>query len=378
MSRKSVQDSNGHPFIQKNWAFMDTQVLSGTMGLVGAPARNVERAPANVTEAMEASLSSRGRRWFFRGVRMCLAGGLMYAAAILVQHQVTTVSSDQAYINGSITTLRAPIGGELDLQAWEPGAAARAGATLFRVANARFGNVEAMAQLTWINELVERLRVDCAEADLRFAKQMEMFKHHEALFQKGIVSQLAYLEEETKVELCRITMTHRKEQLRAAEARRAETERQVALQKEAVVTMPFDGVVWSVRGQNGNQVGAQESVIHVLDPKRVWVDAFLHEKHAGKLRVGSPVVVRAVDGTESWPGRVESIRAGAGRVDPEHCVALPAADLARRRIAVRVRLEAGNPFSASEFFGVGRSVKVTVANNESSNNSSNDYASARP
>ena len=357
---------------------MDTQVLGGTMGLVGAPTRTVERAPANVTEAMEASLGSRGRRWFFRGMRMSLAGGLMYAAVVLLQQQVMTVSSDQAYINGPVTTLRAPIGGELRLQEWEPGTAASAGETLFRVANARFGNVEAMAQLNWVQDLVDRLRVDCAEAELRFARQAELFKHHEGLFQKGLTSRMVYLEEETKVELCRITMTHRKDQLRAAEARRVEIERQVALQKEAVVTMPFDGVVWSVRGQNGNQVGAQETVIHVLDPKRVWVDAFLHEKHAGKLRVGSQVVVRAVDGAESWPGRVESIRAGAGRVDPEQCVALPAADLARRRMAVRVRLEAGNPFGASEFFGVGRSVKVTVPNHESSSSSNSEFASARP
>jgi len=356
---------------------MDTQVLRGTIGLVGqAPLKDARPTSVGITEALEASLSSRVRRWFFRGVRMSLAGGLMYAASILLLRQATTVSSDQAYINGSITTLRAPIGGELDLREWEPGTAASAGEKLFRVANPRFGNVEAMAQLTWIQELVERLRADAAEADLRFAKQSELFKHHEALFQKNVISRVVLLEEETKVELCRITMTHRKDQLRAAEARRADIERQVALQKEAVVAMPFDGVVWSVRGQNGTQVGAQESVINVLDPKRVWVDAFLHEKHAGKLRVGSPVVVRAVDGAQSWPGRVESIRAGAGRVDPEQYVAVPAADLARRRIAVRVRLEAANPFGASEFFGVGRSVKVTVPNHE--NSSSNEYASARP
>jgi multidrug resistance efflux pump len=247
---------------------------------------------------------------------------------------------------------------------------------LFRVDNPRFGNVEAMGQLNWVQELVDRLRVDSAEAELRFARQAELFKHHEALFQQKLITRMVYLEEETKVELCRISMNNRKDQLRAAELRRAYIEQQVALQKEAVVTMPFDGVVWSVRGQNGNQVGVQESVIHVLDPKRVWVDAFLHEKHAGKLQVGSEVLVRTVDSQESWTGRVESVRAGAGRVDPEQSVAVPAADLARRRVAVRVRLEGANPFAASQFFGVGRSVKVTVPNHE--NSSSSEFASARP
>jgi multidrug resistance efflux pump len=161
-------------------------------------------------------------------------------------------------------------------------------------------------------------------------------------------------------------MNNRKDQLRAAEARRREIEQQVALQKEAVMTMPFDGVVWSVRGQSGSQVGAQESVIHVLDPKRIWVDAFLHEKHADKFQVGTAVVVRGMDGRQNWPGRVESVRAGVGRVDPEQSIAVPSSDLARRRIAVRVKIETAGPFTASEFYGVGRSVKVTLPDRQES------------
>ena len=64
----------------------------------------------------------------------------------------------------------------------------------------------------------------------------------------------------------------------------------------------------------------------------------------------------AIDGPETWTGRVESVRAGVGRMDPEQFVAVPAGDLSRRRVSVRIRLESANPFTANEFYGVGRSV----------------------
>ena len=318
----------------------------------------------SITEALSGVLQSRGRRLLFRGVRLLLAGGLGLGAAYLAQRQLTEVRSDQAFLNAPITALRASIGGQLQMEPLEPGAAVRCGQLLFRVENPRFGNLEAMSQLNWIQELVDRLRAESIEAELRHTKQEQIFQHHAALFREKLVSRLEYLEEESKVALCQSTMTQKREQLRAAEARRCDVERHLALQQQAVATMPFDGVVWAVRAQQGGEVSAQETVLQILDPKRAWVDAFLHEKHADKFQAGTPVLIRTVDGRETWRGRVDSVRAGVGRLDPESCVAVPAGDLCRRRIAVRVKLDSPPPFGASQFFGVGRSVVVSLADHE--------------
>jgi multidrug resistance efflux pump len=260
--------------------------------------------------------------------------------------------------------LRAPLAGVLRLETFEPGAEVAGGSTLFRVENPRFGNVEAMSQLNWIQELVDRLRAEVDEAELRLAQQTELFKYQEALFRDKIISRAVYLEEESKVALCRIAVNSKKDQLRAAKTRSQGIEKQLALQKEAVTAMPFDGVVWSAHVQNGSEVGSQETVLHVVDPKRMRVDAFVHEKHTARFQVGTQVMVRAVDGPEAWTGRVESIRGGVGRLDPEQFIAAPPSDLLRRRVAVRIKLESANPFTASEFFGIGRSVKVTPLGHE--------------
>ena len=339
---------------------------------ISVPLSPPHSAPAlagSMTEALAGSLASRWRRWFFRCVRLTAAGALLSAGAYLGQHALNKVESDQAYLNATITALRAPIAGQVQLEQLEPGTPVTSGTTLFRVENPRFGNLEAMSQLNWMRDLVDRLHAELADAEVRFARQEQVFKHHETLFNEKLIARLEFLEEETKVAICRAAVTQKRDQAHSAERRVHEVEQHLALQKQAAVTMPFDGVVWAVREQNGGEVAVHESVAHVIDPKRLWVDAFVHEKHADKFQVGTPVVVHTVDGHETWPGHVESIRAGVGRIDPESFVAVPPGDLARRRVALRVRLDAAPPFTAAQFFGVGRSVVVSLPSTETARES---------
>lgn len=317
-----------------------------------------------VTEALAGVQQSRGRRLLFRGVRLLLAGGLGIGAARLVQRQWTEVDSDQAFLNAPITALKAPIGGQLQLEPLGPGVAVRQGQVLFRIENPRFGNLEVMSQMNWIRELEDRLRSEGADAELRCARQEEIFRHYAALHREKLLPRIEYLEEEAKLALCQSALAQKREQLRATEARRNEWEQHLALQKRAVERMPFDGVIWAIRAQHGGEVGAQETVLQVLDPRRAWVDAFLPERHADRFQAGTAVLIRTVDGRETWRGRVDSVRAGVGRMDPQDSVAVPAGDLSRRRVAVRVRLESPPPFDASQFFGVGRSVVVRLADHE--------------
>lgn len=318
----------------------------------------------SMTEALSGGLASRWRRRFFRTVRLAAASGLLSAGAYLGQRTLNTVESDQAYLNASIIALRAPIGGRLQMDAIEPGAPLAEGAAVFRVENLRFGNLEAMSQLNWVRDSVDRLHAELTDAELRLTRQEQIFKHHEKLFTEKLISQLEYLEQETKVALCQTAVGYKKDQLRAAQERVREIEHHLELQKEAPVSMPFAGVVWAVRQRDGGEVTAHESVVQVIDPKRVWVDAFVHEKYAEKFQTGTAVVVRTLDGRETWKGIVEFVRAGAGRIEPDSSVALPPCDLKRRRVAVRVNLNQPPPFAASEFLGVGRSVVVSLAQHD--------------
>ena len=305
-----------------------------------------------------------GRQLFFRCARIAMTGAVLSGVCMYAKHTFTSATSEQAYINAEMTVLRAPIAGQLTVIPAEPGTAIALGAVLFHVANPRFGNQEAMAQLNWLRELTERLQAEAEEATVRARQQEQVYRLHEKLHTEKLISRLAFLEEETKLALTQTAQTNKQVQVRHAEKRQRELERQVELQKDATVQMPFDGVAWTIPAKTGAQVAVHEPVLQVINPRRVWVDAFFHEKHAAKLQIGAPVTIRAVDGPETWPGRVESVRAGVGRIAYENFAAGLPGDFTRRRVSVRVAMESENPYAANQFFGVGRSVVVTINGHE--------------
>ncbi len=299
------------------------------------------------------------RQLFFRCTRIVITGAVLAGTAVYARHTFTSAISERAYINAEMTVLRSPIAGRLTVEPSQPGAAITHGAKVFHVKNSRFGNQEAMAQLNWLRELTERLQGEVEEAAVRTRQQEQVYRLHEKLYEEKLISRLAFLEEETKLALTRAAHTTKQAQTRQAESRQKELERQVELQKDASVEMPFDGVAWAIPAKTGSEVAVHEPVAQVIDPRRVWVDAFFHEKHAAKLRVGAPVIVRSLDGPEIWRGKIESVRAGVGQIAYENFSAGSPGDFSRRRLSVRVAMEGENPYEASQFFGVGRSVVVT-------------------
>src|SRR2546430_731369 len=258
--------------------------------------------PKVVTGALvvepKAERPSGRRRLIFRCARLVLTGAVLAGVGSYARHTFMSATSEQAYINAEMTVLRAPIEGQLRLEPVQLGSPIFRGATLFRIENPRFGNQEVMAQLNWVRELAERLQAEADEAVVRCQKQEEVYRLHEKLHEEKLISRLAFLEEETKLALARAALSNKQAQARQAEARAREVERQVELQKEAMVQMPFDGVAWTIPAKTGAQAAAYEPVLQVIDPRLIWLDSFFHEKHAPKLRVWGVGTARALESCE--------------------------------------------------------------------------------
>lgn len=300
------------------------------------------------------------RRIVFRAVRLAVVVGIISGTAAYVQTTLNTATSEHAFINAEILPLRAPISGQVVFERVFPGQAIAAGAPLFAVENARYGDQPVNAQLNWTRELAERLRTEQEEAGVRLAHQEEIFRAHQKLHADGIISDLALREEQSRRDMARTTMENRERLAIQAEARITEIRRQVELQRKELVTMPFNGTIWAAPTRSGSHIATHEKVIEVLDREQIWVEAFFHERAARKLSIGSEVDVSTAEGQIIGTGRVESIRGGVGRVPYEGVLAVSPVDYTRRRVAVRVRLNSENIFDANEFFGVGRSVVVTT------------------
>jgi multidrug resistance efflux pump len=342
--------SQGNPGI-------DPSPPSGTNWASAPPTPAHPSAATSPTTILGPGWRSRVRRVLFSCTRWILAGFLVYVATVYFWNSAWRVESEQAFINTEFVSLRTPLEGQLRFHPVRPSDEVEAGTRLFTVENTRFGNKEAAAQWNWARELADRLEVESEEAAARMRSQDEAHQLYARLYEQKVISKLELLGEEMKLTLARAAWSNKLDQLRLAKARHSEFESHVGLQRQAEVEMPFNGVVWSVHALDGAQVLANAEVAQVFDPKNLWVDALVAEKHAQKFQVGFPVHVRSVDGLQTWEGRVETARGFARQTHAAAAGLQPVAP--RRYISLRIKLETRNPFDAREFYGVGRSVIVS-------------------
>jgi multidrug resistance efflux pump len=300
------------------------------------------------------------RQGVFRAVRMVIALAVAAGLGFAAWRAMSVVRPNEAFLNAEIISVRAPIAGELNLRGLQPGAEVAAAAPLFRITNPQFANTPVASELTRVQELVERLRIESEEAEAQIPKLEEIFKHAAAMNREKLISPVQFMQEEAKLAAARLAASKKREQLELASKRLAVTEAQAAALRETAVSAAFDGVVWSAPLPNGSFAQPQETVMQLINAKRIWVDAYLPERHAGKFPTGTRVKVRLLNDKRVLSGCVESVRAGVGRIPVGSANTVAPGELTQRRVAVRVKLDPGNPFSPAEFYGVGRSVTIEL------------------
>ena len=156
-------------------------------------------------------------------------------------------------------------------------------------------------------ELVKaRAERDSAQRNLEAVKQLE---------QRGSASPAELQEAENRYKKAQADVTAleqkqtsrysrpevAKVQAEAGEARAAYEAAQ-SLLKNANVTAPHDGVVYSLPVKQGQYVNAGDLLAQVGDLKRIQVRAFVDEPEIGKLGVGQPVTIT----WDALPGRTWS------------------------------------------------------------------------
>lgn len=137
--------------------------------------------------------------------------------------------------------------------------------------------------------------------------------------------------------------------------------RQLELNREAAITSPIQGTVWSIESKTGEYAEATSPILQVLNCENRWVEAFFSEQNTSKLYPGRPVKVRLLGSAneEYVGGTIESVRAGSGRVETGEDIAVPPPDSVRRQVAVRIRLDEQLTSADSvQFCNVGRSAEV--------------------
>ncbi len=298
------------------------------------------------------------RSSLFRIFRTAVVVLLLIAAGSWLRRTLTSLESEQAVINAEIIQIRTPITGELVIGDVRPGMLVKKGDVLFEVRNARFGDRESVAQYNGLQNLVESVQAELLGAKNEHELAEIASERTERLWKAQLIPRIEKEQAAKRVVMAKALVAAKEEQLTRSRERTAEMEKQMEMQKASIVTIPEDGLIWSITGKSGEQVDSNKLVMEVLNPTRIWVDAFFAERHAQELRPGLPAKIRSLDSTLEWSGNMQSIRAGVGRFAYDTTVAVPPPEMAKRMIAVRVEAGWDRPFSPVEFYGVGRSVEV--------------------
>lgn len=122
-------------------------------------------------------------------------------------------------------------------------------------------------------------------------------------------------------------------------------------------------VIWSVGTRDGDAVLPGTTVASFIDSSQRWVETFVAEQDASKLKLGGKAEVWLTGSDKKFPATITSIRGGVGRLTAAPLnVAVPAPDRLKKEVAVRLDLkwpvEFQKSFDAKQYFGVGRSVEV--------------------
>lgn len=283
--------------------------------------------------------------------------------AIILGHKTLFVFSEQAFINTKLVTLRSPISGQVRYQRVDIGSLVNRNDTLFQITNPRFGNTEANTEYNNLRNRIDVVENEINQNLISIKRYKVDYKRFNELKGIGAVSKRDFEEIETELSILKASANKKKEQLQHLKKSFNKIKQQLVLQKVSKVVAPCDSVVWAILAKDGEYVDMGDEIIQLVNPEDVWVDAFFSERVVNKLYPGMKVDLYALGTKQHWRGEIVFIRGGSGRIMYNSAIEVPPAVLARRLVAVRIKVDWQGLFKASEFYGIGRSVLVRYPKN---------------
>ena len=187
-------------------------------------------------------------------------------------------------------------------------------------------------QLAQAKALLEKTRYE-TEASRQELKQLlaqqelarANFRRYETLNKRGYAAQEEYDKARTDLKVVEAQIAAAKAQIAASLAEQKRAQKSIdALQQKIDrlrVVSPMDGTVVSKDAEAGQTIAAQQAIVTVVDPKEVWIKAYVDERISGQIAKGqkAQIVLRSKAG-EALSGIVARIEAESDPVTEERVV----------------------------------------------------------
>ena len=188
---------------------------------------------------------------------------------------------------------------------------------------ARLARANALAEQTAANLLKARASVEKAEANYATAKNVRT--RRETLAQSNITSvetaeNAVNLERASAAELSLAKSDVAVAQAAIDDAK-AQKQQETATFDFHTLMAPYDAMVIARQKELGSALAAGEPVFTIIDPKTVWVLAYIDETKAGEIALGQPVeIVLRSQPNRRILGRVARLEPESDRVNEERRV----------------------------------------------------------
>lgn len=293
--------------------------------------------------------------------RIFFIGVLVFILGYILSRWTFFITSDQAFINTKLITLRAPIDGILHPYHISVGDPLNSGALLGEISNPHFGNTDTFTNYENLRNNIDVLKNEIDQNIITIAKYEIDQKKLARLSETGAIAKDDLEDTQKRLNISKTDLHNKNIQLARLQSNLEDIEKQLDLQKKSTLCAPCSGVFWAVLAKDGEQLKYGDEIAQIINPDDLWIDAFFNERYASHLTPGMSVKIQALGTKRFWEGEIIFVRGGSGRIIYNTAVETPPKGTPNRLVAVRIKVnwhDAG--YLPSEFYGVGRSVVVVV------------------
>lgn len=163
------------------------------------------------------------------------------------------------------------------------------------------------------------------KAQVNYANARSVNERRQVLLQGNTTSVEAAQAAQASEDAAKADVTVAQSEMLVAKANisdaRAQQQQQAAILSYYTLVAPYDAMVTARNEEPGSALTAGESVFTLVDPKSIWVLAYVDESKAGDIKVGQPAtIVLRSHPTERLAGRVARIEPESDRVNEERRV----------------------------------------------------------
>jgi multidrug resistance efflux pump len=269
------------------------------------------------------------------------------------------IRSVDAVLNTDPLTISNDVPGRVRFESTvETGAVLNAGDPLYEIVNTRYGRGELMVQYSTLKNQLANVVATRRSYEIERRQLQQDRRRQRALAETANVA-LATLEklDNEIARLADLISIYRDHEADTRDALN-DASQQLELWRSEVGKAPCDGVIWSKNSQTDEYKSIGSPLLSIIDPREIWVDAYFSVRYAELIEAGMEVTVEVIADGRTLLGRVEFVRSGVGRIAFDSAIEVPPESLRERLIVAHVRVSPDSVFTAQEFFGVGRSVRV--------------------